>query len=119
MTDTKVPALADVSRILIAPGLTNMNKAEDVHAVELGDTARWDDVQPKRGLVGDGVCQIYGKMHGRTNWLCLSQMIIAVVVEQMSSEKRHPERRPSCGTESQRRVNCKTEDLRIYDFQKC
>ena len=46
---------------------------------------------------GDGVCQIYGKVHGRTNWLCLSHMIIAVVVEQMFWEKRHTERRPSVG----------------------
>lgn len=37
--ETKVPAPADVSPILIAPGLTNMNKVKDVHAVELGDMA--------------------------------------------------------------------------------
>jgi hypothetical protein len=44
-----------------------MNKVKDIHAAELGDMIRWDDVQPKRGLVGDGVCEIYGKVHGSTN----------------------------------------------------
>jgi hypothetical protein len=59
--------------------------------------------------VGDGVCQIYGKAHRRTNWLCLPHMIIAVAVEQMSW-KSVTLKGVQCGTESSVHVNYETED---------